>query len=44
VLPPLALGPLDGPCTIGIRTHELSLDPLPGTVTIPPTTSVAEVT
>jgi hypothetical protein len=36
--------PPDWPCTIGIRAHELSLDPLPGTVTIPSTTRVAEVT
>ncbi|MCR0982587.1 ABC transporter ATP-binding protein [Roseomonas populi] len=44
VLPaPAALLP-DGPCTIGIRAHELSLDPLPGAVPIPAVVRVAEVT
>ncbi|MEN0076888.1 MAG: ABC transporter ATP-binding protein [Paracraurococcus sp.] len=34
----------EGPCTIGIRAHQLSLEPLPGAVALPATVRVAEVT
>ncbi|WP_431270351.1 ABC transporter ATP-binding protein [Dankookia sp. P2] len=42
---PVPVGGLpDGPCTIGIRAHQLSLDPLPGAVPLPAVVRVSEVT
>ena len=34
----------EGDCTIGIRAHQLSLDPVEGAVPLPATVRVAEVT
>ncbi|MDO9708827.1 ABC transporter ATP-binding protein [Paracraurococcus lichenis] len=42
---PLPVGGLaEGPCTIGIRAHQLSLEPLPGAVALPAEVRVSEVT
>lgn len=34
----------EGPCTIGIRAHQLSLEPLPGAAAMPAVVRVSEVT
>jgi glycerol transport system ATP-binding protein len=44
VLPRPAVRLPDGPCTIGIRAHQLSLEPLPGAVPMPSVVRVSEVT
>ncbi|KAA2213378.1 ABC transporter ATP-binding protein [Teichococcus oryzae] len=36
--------PQSGRCTLGIRAHEISLDPLPGAVALPAKVRLAEVT
>ncbi|TDH64569.1 ABC transporter ATP-binding protein [Dankookia rubra] len=42
---PVPVGGLqDGPCTVGIRAHQLSLEPLPGAVALPAVVRVSEVT
>jgi glycerol transport system ATP-binding protein len=43
-LPVPVRGLLQGACTIGIRAHQLSLEPLPGAVALPAVVRVAEVT
>ncbi|RAI55138.1 ABC transporter ATP-binding protein [Roseicella frigidaeris] len=43
-IPAPEAGLAEGACTIGIRAHQLSLDPLPGAVALPATVRVAEVT
>ncbi|MBL6457248.1 ABC transporter ATP-binding protein [Belnapia sp. T6] len=44
VLPAPVAGLPEGDCTIGIRAHQLSLEPLPGAVALPAEVRVAEVT
>lgn len=44
VLPAPVGGLAEGPCTIGIRAHQVSLETLPGAVPLPATVRVAEVT
>ncbi|WP_043358589.1 ABC transporter ATP-binding protein [Belnapia sp. F-4-1] len=41
---PAPAGVADGACTIGIRAHQVSLEPLPGAVALPAVVRVAEVT
>ena len=41
---PAPAGVADGACTIGIRAHQVSLEPLPGAVPLPAVVRVAEVT
>jgi glycerol transport system ATP-binding protein len=41
---PAPVGVADGDCTIGIRAHQVSLEPLPGAVPLPAVVRVAEVT
>jgi glycerol transport system ATP-binding protein len=41
---PAPAGVADGDCTIGIRAHQVSLEPLPGAVSLPAEVRVAEVT
>ncbi|MBL6078383.1 ABC transporter ATP-binding protein [Belnapia sp. T18] len=41
---PAPAGVADGACTIGIRAHQVSLEPLPGAVDLPAVVRVAEVT
>jgi len=43
-LPVPVAGLPEGPCTIGIRAHQLSLEPLPGAVPLPAVVRVSEVT
>ncbi|WP_192912417.1 ABC transporter ATP-binding protein [Paracraurococcus ruber] len=43
-LPVAVSGLPEGPCTIGIRAHQLSLEPLPGAVPLAAEVRVAEVT